>query len=139
MSRISEINRINLESKASRFVRTFDTRGGLLNKSEALSSYKDFLKEKMDNPVGIKIAMKDVLKKNPISDEIEFASNIAYIEQDKNVKNLLKEVRQFNGRYGKTRYVRAELIDRGRVNHDKVMPALKGFDKFLLRLQLFLS
>ena len=139
MSKISTINRINLETKATNFVKAFDTRGGLLNKPEALTAYSEFLKEKIKNPVGMGIAIKNVLEKNPIDDVIEFSSNIAYVEQDKGIKDLLRDVRQAELKnYARTQDIREGLIENNRINHERVMPALKGFEKFLLKLKLFM-
>lgn len=138
MSKIPEIKRINLETKATNFIKTYNTKGRLLDKPKAILCYEEFLKEKIKNPVGMDIAMRDVLRREPVEDMIEFSSNVAYIEQNKGIKTLLKELYSQEAKRGKTQDLKEALIENNRINHDRITPALKGFNKFILMLKLLI-
>ena len=139
MSKIPEIFRYDLEAKAINFIQELDTKGALLNKKDALYHTKEFLREKIKNPVGMAIAMKDILKESPIEDVFEWSSNLAFVEKDPEVKTLLKKLATTELNYKKTSDLRQKLIDLNRVNNYEVSPALRGFDKLKLRFKLLFS
>ena len=138
MSKISQINQTNLETKALNFIKAFNNQNHF-SKSDAIYCYGEFLREKVKNPVGMGIAMRDMLEKEPINDMFRFSNNIAYIEQEKGIKKLLNQYEESDAKHPNLLDVRTKLIEEKRVNHGQVTPKLKGFDKFILKLKLFFS
>lgn len=138
MSKISQINQTHLETKALNFIRAFNNHNHF-SKSDAIYCYGEILRERIKNPVGAEIALRDMLEKEPIDDMFRFSNNITYIEQEEGIQKLLNQYEESDAKYPNLLDVRTKLIEEKRVNHGQVTPILKGFDKFILKLKLFFS
>ena len=128
-----------LDKIANNFKNHIDTNGEKLNKAEALYSYSELLKEKTKNPVGMTIAIRDMLENNPIENVYEFGENLNYLERNPQIDLLVKKLEKSEESFAKIQNTKEDLIFFKRINHGFVTPKLTGIRKLILRFKLMLA
>ena len=129
-------NYYNVETKAYNFLKSIDSNKHW-PRMESLLHYDSFLRERVKCPTRADIAMKDVATANShfFQNEFKAGERICRLNGEVLIASLLEKVEEM---YPKTIDIREQLITMERVNHKKINPVLKGFDKLKLKLKLFM-
>ena len=136
--RISNVNRFEeLKAVVRSYKQKLDSSDKKYCPEEAEYAYKNFLKEKVKNPVASEVAFYELLNKKPIKHVFSFYKRLEELEKNPSIKKLLDKVAKKQEGQDKTQFIRQMLIVENRIKLDKVTPKLTGIKKSLLKAKLF--
>lgn len=106
------------------------------NPKSAEISYKNFLIEKIKNPVAADAVLMDCLNKQPIKHIYYFYTFKEQLEKLPNIAKLINKIQKIEESHSKTGYLREVLMANNRIKPDYVTQKLSGLRKILLKSKI---
>lgn len=107
-----------------------------VQEKNATAYYKDFLIEKLKNPISATLAMRDVVAEHPIECIEDFSQNQRKLDAKPEIRDLINKINAKEDLYPKTCYARQEIIAQDRISLNYVKQKLTGLKKLAFKLKL---
>lgn len=127
-----------LQNTSKRLLKAIDQKHeNFINNFESIATqeYKQYITNRLKNPVMTAIVMNDVLKNNPPQNN-DTIMNLIRLEKHPEIDTLIKSQKQNRDNYKKTAKLRSKIIEYERINTKNITPKLKKLEKIIFKIKL---